>query len=291
MQAAQLEDGLRDMPWSVIGRQTVWGHQIRWASAGNISSIPTNPHDVDRRLGGPRDRQPERHRRLHQRIARNGSHLRPVWRGPGVGHQHLLRRARRTAARRGPRGRSSMPAVAHAVVRMGRPPLRWFARRSRGTKTPQRSSRRHLRARALGRGRRQGGSRSRGARRRVGHALGGPVHDGVAGDLRSRRLQRRVESPMRGARTATSSTATTRVSRSGPTTRSTSCGPGSTGWPRLRRSTSTSAAARRLRAGRDVRTAIAVVHRRSEFGTGASKGPPFRAQPRVLSVSRYREGS
>ncbi len=28
--AVQLEDGLSDMPWSVIGRQTVWGHQIRW---------------------------------------------------------------------------------------------------------------------------------------------------------------------------------------------------------------------------------------------------------------------
>jgi hypothetical protein len=45
-QAAQLEDGLSDMPWSVIGRQTVWGHQIRWASAGNISVNPNNPLDV-----------------------------------------------------------------------------------------------------------------------------------------------------------------------------------------------------------------------------------------------------
>jgi hypothetical protein len=41
--AAQLEDGLSDMPYSVIGRQTVWGHQIRWASAGNISVDPTDP--------------------------------------------------------------------------------------------------------------------------------------------------------------------------------------------------------------------------------------------------------
>jgi hypothetical protein len=45
-QAAQLEDGLSDMPWSVIGRQTVWGHQIRWASEGNISVNPNNPLDV-----------------------------------------------------------------------------------------------------------------------------------------------------------------------------------------------------------------------------------------------------
>ena len=44
--AAQLEDGLRDMPFSVIGRQTVWGHQIRWASAGNITVDPTDPDHV-----------------------------------------------------------------------------------------------------------------------------------------------------------------------------------------------------------------------------------------------------
>jgi hypothetical protein len=42
VQVAQLEDGLTDMPYSVIGRQTVWGHQIRWASAGNITADPTN---------------------------------------------------------------------------------------------------------------------------------------------------------------------------------------------------------------------------------------------------------
>jgi hypothetical protein len=44
--AAQLEDGVSDMPFSVIGRQTIWGHQIRWASLGNISVNPTNPLDV-----------------------------------------------------------------------------------------------------------------------------------------------------------------------------------------------------------------------------------------------------
>ncbi|HMM42507.1 MAG TPA: sialidase family protein [Thermomicrobiales bacterium] len=44
--AVQLEDGLSDMPYSVIGRQTIWGHQIRWASAGNISVNPNNPNDI-----------------------------------------------------------------------------------------------------------------------------------------------------------------------------------------------------------------------------------------------------
>jgi len=42
VQVAQLEDGLLDMPWSVIFRQTIWGHQIRWASAGNISVSPVD---------------------------------------------------------------------------------------------------------------------------------------------------------------------------------------------------------------------------------------------------------
>jgi hypothetical protein len=34
------------MPFSVIGRQTVWGHQIRWSSDGNIAVDPTNPDHV-----------------------------------------------------------------------------------------------------------------------------------------------------------------------------------------------------------------------------------------------------
>ena len=42
----QLEDGLSDMPFSVIARQTIWGHQIRWNAAGNISVNPNNPRDV-----------------------------------------------------------------------------------------------------------------------------------------------------------------------------------------------------------------------------------------------------
>lgn len=41
-----IEDGLSDMPFSVIGRQTVWGHQIRWTAVGTISVDPTDPSDV-----------------------------------------------------------------------------------------------------------------------------------------------------------------------------------------------------------------------------------------------------
>ena len=46
VQVVQLEDGLSDMPWSVITRQTVWGHQIRWNAVGNIAADPTNPLHV-----------------------------------------------------------------------------------------------------------------------------------------------------------------------------------------------------------------------------------------------------
>jgi hypothetical protein len=40
--AVQLEDGFSDMPFSVIGRQTIWGHQIRWNAVGNITVDPTD---------------------------------------------------------------------------------------------------------------------------------------------------------------------------------------------------------------------------------------------------------
>ena len=39
--AAQLEDGLSDMPFSVISRQTIYGHQIRWGSFGTSRSTRT----------------------------------------------------------------------------------------------------------------------------------------------------------------------------------------------------------------------------------------------------------
>jgi hypothetical protein len=44
--AAQLEDGHSDTTYSALGDQTVYGHQMRWASAGNISVNPNNPDDV-----------------------------------------------------------------------------------------------------------------------------------------------------------------------------------------------------------------------------------------------------
>lgn len=46
VQVVQLEDGTSDMPFSVIRRQTVWGHQIRWAPYGNITVDPTDPDHV-----------------------------------------------------------------------------------------------------------------------------------------------------------------------------------------------------------------------------------------------------
>jgi len=46
VQVAQLEDGYYDMPFSVIRRQTVWGHQIRWASFGNMAVDPRDSNHL-----------------------------------------------------------------------------------------------------------------------------------------------------------------------------------------------------------------------------------------------------
>jgi hypothetical protein len=43
---ADFEDGASDMPFTVIGGQSPWGHQIRWNANANISVNPTNPNDV-----------------------------------------------------------------------------------------------------------------------------------------------------------------------------------------------------------------------------------------------------
>ncbi|MDQ3777386.1 MAG: glycoside hydrolase [Actinomycetota bacterium] len=45
-QVAQVEDGLTDMPFTVIGRQSPWGHQIRWNASGNITADPTNANHL-----------------------------------------------------------------------------------------------------------------------------------------------------------------------------------------------------------------------------------------------------
>lgn len=42
----QLEDGYADMPFSVIRRQTIWGHQLRWTAAGTIAVDPTDPEHL-----------------------------------------------------------------------------------------------------------------------------------------------------------------------------------------------------------------------------------------------------
>ena len=44
--AGDREDGASDTPWSVIARQTMWGHQIRWSADGNISISPADPDEV-----------------------------------------------------------------------------------------------------------------------------------------------------------------------------------------------------------------------------------------------------
>ena len=45
-QVIQIEDGAGDTAYSVIGRQTVTGHQLRWTAVGNIAADPTDPDHV-----------------------------------------------------------------------------------------------------------------------------------------------------------------------------------------------------------------------------------------------------
>ncbi|HEV8696565.1 MAG TPA: hypothetical protein VGQ89_02650 [Candidatus Limnocylindrales bacterium] len=85
--AVQLEDGASDTPYSVIRRQTVWGHQIRWTAIGNISVNPTNPARCVDRVRRPRHSQPERDARLlHDSVGwpvhRDRPELRPMQGGP-----------------------------------------------------------------------------------------------------------------------------------------------------------------------------------------------------------------
>jgi hypothetical protein len=46
VRVVELEDGASDMPWTVIGSQSPWGHQIRWNAWGNLTVNPLDPNDV-----------------------------------------------------------------------------------------------------------------------------------------------------------------------------------------------------------------------------------------------------
>ena len=46
VRVVELEDGASDMPWTVIGSQSPWGHQIRWNAWGNLTVDPLDPDDV-----------------------------------------------------------------------------------------------------------------------------------------------------------------------------------------------------------------------------------------------------
>ena len=87
--AVQLEDGLSDTPYSVIGRQTVWGHQIRWTSIGTISADPTNPAHIEVVFADRGTANPNATPGVRRRGARQRSRLRPVRRRPGQRAERL----------------------------------------------------------------------------------------------------------------------------------------------------------------------------------------------------------
>jgi hypothetical protein len=44
--ATQVEDGFSDMPFSVLGDQTIWGHQFRWNAYGTITAHPKDAKEL-----------------------------------------------------------------------------------------------------------------------------------------------------------------------------------------------------------------------------------------------------
>ena len=112
----------RDMPFSVIGRQTVWGHQIRWSSDGNIAVDPTDPNHVTvvwSPTGGPPTRT---RRRAASSKPRTAPDLRPVQRRAGQRPGRVPRRLVRRRRDLGPPGRCSTTAAARRSGSRGRLP-------------------------------------------------------------------------------------------------------------------------------------------------------------------------
>ena len=93
--AAQLEDGFSDTPWSVIGSTTVWGHQIRWTAAGNVTVNPANPNDVTVVWSDRGTPNPNASPGLLRRRAGRSARLRPVQRGAELEPQRLLQPVQR----------------------------------------------------------------------------------------------------------------------------------------------------------------------------------------------------
>ena len=111
-----LEDGGTDMPFSVIGRQTIWGHQIRWTPVGNISVNPTDPEDVtivyaDRGTPNPNATDPAYEGCLFE--ARTQENDYDPCDAHGTSTPMSTSRVRRTAAKRGTVARSSTMPTAH----------------------------------------------------------------------------------------------------------------------------------------------------------------------------------
>ena len=193
-QAAQLEDGASDMPWSVIGRQTVWGHQIRWASAGNISVNPNNPLDVTVVFSDRGTPNPNATDACVLEGIGHGAGLRPLRRRAelehGCLHLTVARRRRDVDGQAGLRRCGRPP-----VVPVGRPQVRRIIGRGLGRRCPARgrsgSGERPVRTRPPHL-EREADARSARERRHLCDPLGGAVRRpvGLADGVRSCRLQR-----------------------------------------------------------------------------------------------------
>ena len=159
---------LSDMPYSVIGRQTVWGHQIRWTSAGNISVDPNDPSDITVVFADRGTPNPNADRGLlRARRARRPTTTRATPARASDTDVYMVRIARRRRDLDRPRRRRRV--AGRPVVPVGRPQARRHARRRLGTRTSapaRRARQRHIRPRAV-----DGGGGTAGARRRPEHRV------------------------------------------------------------------------------------------------------------------------
>ena len=278
------------MPWSVIGRQTVWGHQTPVGRAREHLGEPDRPGERRDRVGRPWDRR-TRTRRTTASTRSPGRHptTTPAARGRAPTPTSSWW-SRPTVARPGPIG---------SLVDDGGGAQQWFPwadHKADGSLAiawdqddgPAPADTFHHVLWDDG-----GTEAPRGRRepRRFRHPLGRAVHDGVAGDLWSGRLHRRrragggqrlqrLPRRLHGARRGPGRRDPHRVDRPEPA-RHVAAG----GLLHRRR-------ARRLRPGRDVRAPIAVVHRERSPGRGPPRRPPFLVPggSRRSAVPRYRYG-
>jgi hypothetical protein len=191
--AAQLEDGVSDMPWSVIARQTVWGHQIRWNAAGNLSVNPNDPNDVTVVFADRGTPNPNASDACVLEVPGGAPAYDPCNAGPSSDTNVYTTRSP-TAGRPGRAACRSTPPPATSGPRGSTtsPTGRWRSPGTRTSKRPAGRSRSTTSSSTCSGPRPESSRSGRRAGGRLGDPLGRPVRAPIrlAGGLRAGRLQR-----------------------------------------------------------------------------------------------------